>query len=185
MRTRGSAEELERRRRHAVDLFLDGEPPEDICRILDVSKSARYGWVKAVREHGPEALTAKTRTGARRLDDEQLAQLALALRQGSVAHGWINDLWTGKRVATLIQRLFGIVYTPEGTRDLGRGHPLDDGVVDGEGDGGFGEVHAVPVEGVVDMAGDELDLFGVRDAGEVLGSVEGEVCFVGASSGAL
>ena len=118
MRTRGSAEELERRRRHAVDLFLDGEPPEDICRILDVSKSARYGWVKAVREHGPEALTAKTRTGARRLDDEQLAQLALALRQGSVAHGWINDLWTGKRVATLIQRLFGIVYTPDHVRVL-------------------------------------------------------------------
>lgn len=120
MRTRGSAEELERRRcrRRAVELFMDGEPPEDICRILDVSKSALYGWVKIVRENGPDALTARKRTVPRRLNDEQLAQLVQALQQGSVAHGWANDLWTGERVATLIQRLFGVVYTPDHVRVL-------------------------------------------------------------------
>jgi hypothetical protein len=38
------------------------------------------------------------------------------LLQGASTHGWPNDLWTAARVATLIQRRFGIDYHPDHVR---------------------------------------------------------------------
>ena len=118
MRTPGSAEELERRRRRAVELVHRGEKPADVCRILGVTARALQLWLKTVREQGPDALAAKPKLGTRRLDEGQLDHLVSELQKGSVAHGWANDLWTGTRVATLIQRLFGVEYTPDHVRVL-------------------------------------------------------------------
>jgi transposase len=118
MRTKGSAEELERKRRRAVDLLEQGEKPADVIRILGVSPGALKLWRRAVREGGPDALAAKPRHVPKRLDETQLRQLAEELRKGSVAHGWANELWTGTRVATLIQRCFGVTYTPDHVRVL-------------------------------------------------------------------
>ena len=118
MRTKGSAEELERKRRRAVALLEQGEKPADIRRILGVSQSALKLWRRMVRERGHDALAAKPRHVPKRLDGEQLRQLAEELKKGSVAHGWANELWTGTRVAALIQRKFGVTYTPDHVRVL-------------------------------------------------------------------
>ena len=118
MRTKGSAEELERKRRRAVGLLERGEKPSDVRRILGVSPSALKAWRRVVRERGHDALAAKPRHVPKRLNEEQLRQLAEELKKGAVAHGWANELWTGTRVATLIQRRFGVTYTPDHVRVL-------------------------------------------------------------------
>lgn len=44
----------------------------------------------------------------RKLTADQLAELEQLLLQGATAHGWINDLWTTKRIAEMIRRHFRI-----------------------------------------------------------------------------
>ncbi len=56
--------------------------------------------------------------GPRQISDRQLRRLRVLLRQGAVAHGWSNQLWTAGRVAILIERHFGVRYHPEHVRKL-------------------------------------------------------------------
>jgi transposase len=64
-------------------------------------------------------LAAKPALGPKpQLTDQQLATLEALLKEGAVAHGWPNHLWTSKRVAVLIQRHFGIRYHPDHVRRL-------------------------------------------------------------------
>jgi|SRR5215468_2518182 len=117
MRPKGSPDELERRRTRAVQLLEQGESPEVVARILGVTLSSLHRWRRLARQR--EGLRAKPSPGRpRRLADEQLRQLEALLRQGAVAHGWPNHLWTAARVAALIRRYFGIDYHPEHVRKL-------------------------------------------------------------------
>ena len=118
MRPKGSAEELERRRRRAVKLMQEGESPTLIARILGVSRQSLYRWQDMARA-GPEGLCAKPPAGRkRRLNDPQLQKLETLLLQGAQAHGWPNDLWTAKRVTEVIRRRFGIKLHPEHVRHI-------------------------------------------------------------------
>jgi transposase len=47
-----------------------------------------------------------------KLSDDQLRQLRLLLLQGAEHHGWLNNLWTCARVATVIEKAFGVRYNP-------------------------------------------------------------------------
>src|SRR5262245_1012119 len=105
MRPRGTAAELERRRRRAVALVEGGESPSLVARILGVTRSSLRRWRRLARE--PSGLAAKPAWGPNpRLTECQLAALEALLEQGAVAHGWPNHLWTCKRVAALIERHF-------------------------------------------------------------------------------
>jgi transposase len=117
MRPVGSAEELERRRRRAITLLEQGERPAVIIRVLGISKTSFYRWRKAAL-HGEDGLSAKVREGNARLTVEQFAVLAMELRKGAMPHGWPNALWTGERVAVLVERLFHVRYTPDHIRVL-------------------------------------------------------------------
>ena len=94
MRPIGSAEELERRRRQAVEAVKRGR-------------------------QSPGGLTAKHHAGPKRLlsleHDPELERLLL---QGAQAHGWSNDLWTATRVAEIIRRHFNIDYHVEHVRHI-------------------------------------------------------------------
>jgi transposase len=46
------------------------------------------------------------------LTAEQRAQIPALLTKGAEAHGFIGDIWTTGRVATVIKRAFGIGYHP-------------------------------------------------------------------------
>jgi transposase len=112
MRPKGSPAELERRRIRAVELIERGESPGVVARILGVARPTLYRWCKAARSQ-PDGLAAKPHPGRTpTLSDKQLAHLEELLLSGATAHGWINDLWTGARVAVLIQRHFGVRLHP-------------------------------------------------------------------------
>jgi len=65
---------------------------------------------------GIEGLKSTTDEGNQgpdsQLDDQNREQLIELLEEGAQAHGWETDLWTSKRVATLIKDEFDIDYTP-------------------------------------------------------------------------
>src|SRR5216684_3925295 len=111
MRSKGTAAELERRRRRAVELVEQGEAPAVVARILGVTRSSLHRWRRMAR-YGT-GLAATPATGARRrLTDPQMKELEGLLDEGAPAHGFPNELWTSARVAQVIRRRFGVQYHP-------------------------------------------------------------------------
>lgn len=117
MRPTGTAAELERRRRRAVQLLEQGEAPAVVARILGVARPTLYRWRSLARRG--QGLTAKPVPGAkRRLTDPQLRKLEGLLDKGAPAHGFPNELWTAARVAQVIQRHFDVKYHPDYVRRM-------------------------------------------------------------------
>ena len=113
----GTAAELERRRRRAVELVHQGESPATVARIFGVHETSLHRWRRMARS--ASGLTSKPHPGLTpRLAADQLAQLEALLLQGAKQHGWPNDLWTADRVAVLVQRHFGVRYHPEHVRKV-------------------------------------------------------------------
>jgi transposase len=113
----GTAAELERRRRRAVQLVDNGESPSTVARILGVHETTIHRWRRLARTDA--GLNARPHPGPTpRLSDTQLLQLEALLLQGAEYHGWPNQLWTADRVAALVQRHFGITYHAEHLRKV-------------------------------------------------------------------
>src|SRR5215469_7206488 len=111
----GTAAELERRRRRAVELLDQGESPTTIARILGVHETSVHRWRRMAREGA--GLSAKPHPGPTPLlSTEKWLQLQQLLLRGASKHGWPNGLWTAARVAALIKRHFGVDYHPEHVR---------------------------------------------------------------------
>ena len=105
----GSAAELERRRRRAVEAVASGQRPGDVARTLGVARASVYRWLELAKR--TDGLAAKPHPGpATRLSATQHKRLAKLLLQGAKAHGWSNELWTCARIAVLIQRHFGVSF---------------------------------------------------------------------------
>jgi transposase len=117
MRTKGTAPELERRRRRAVELVEQGESPVVVARILGVHVTSIHRWRRMARK--PHGLDAQPTPGRpRRLSDYHLHKLERFLLQGAKKHGWPNQLWTADRVARLIRERFGLSFHPEHVRKI-------------------------------------------------------------------
>src|SRR4051794_4370736 len=113
----GTAEELERRRRRAVELVRQGESRATVARVLGVHPKSLARWLRQAKL--PGGLDARPQTGPPPgLSDEQLARLEALLRLGAKHHGWPNQLWTASRVTRLIKLHFGIDYHPEHVRKI-------------------------------------------------------------------
>jgi len=109
MRPPGSPEELERRRRRAVDLLTAGASITEVARRLGCSHSSVILWRDAVARRGPTALTAKPAPGRPpKLTARQRATLPRLLLRGAAAWGFETELWTTQRIATVIHREFGV-----------------------------------------------------------------------------
>jgi len=105
----GSAAELERRRRQAVEAVAQGESPEAVARVVGVNRCSVFRWLNMARQ--PDGLAAKPHPGpAPRLSPQQHRHLEDLLLQGAKAHGWPNQLWTCARIRVLIQRHFGVSF---------------------------------------------------------------------------
>src|ERR1043165_5030962 len=118
MRPKGTAEELERKRRWAVHLLDQGESPSLVARILGVARPSLYRW-KNLAQSGPEGLSPKpppARPCAFSPTDQR--RLEFLLMAGASAHGWANDLWTAPRVREMIRRHFRISYHVEHVRRI-------------------------------------------------------------------
>src|SRR5262245_36035899 len=82
----GTAAELERRRRRAVDLVAQGETRATVARILGVHPKTLARWLRRARQ--PGGLAAKPQLGPRPgLSDDHLHQLERLLLQGAQAAG--------------------------------------------------------------------------------------------------
>jgi transposase len=117
MRPKGSAAELERRRRRATALCEEDHSQAEVARRVGASESSVHRWRRAVRRKN--GLAAKPHPGRpRRLTAAQHRRLERALRKGATAHGWSNDLWTAARVAVVIKHTFGVSYHVEHVRHI-------------------------------------------------------------------
>ena len=109
MRPQGSPEELERRRRRGIELLTDGASVTEVARRLGCSHSSVILWREAVRRRGPTALAAKPAPGRPpKLTAAQRRRVPGLLMRGAPAWGFDTDLWTTRRIATVIQRAFGV-----------------------------------------------------------------------------
>lgn len=103
----------EGRRLRALALHEDGWSGCAIAEALGVTPGAVSQWLKRARDGGAEALRDHPPPGPpRRLSDAQAEQVLAVLRQGAEAAGFLGEVWTTKRVATVIQRECGIRYHP-------------------------------------------------------------------------
>lgn len=111
MRTKGTAAELEVRRRIAADLLGNGKNPAEVVELLGVSLSSAKRWKKVIERDGPAGLAAKPHPGPRpKLSEDQRDLLCDLLVAGALAAGFATNLWTCFRVSDLIQRRFGVSY---------------------------------------------------------------------------
>jgi transposase len=114
MRTQGSAEELERRRREAVRLLESGLSAGEVARQLGVAERSVRHWRQLARERGDDALAAIPHPGKpSKLTTRQRNGLRIRLLNGARAGGFDSDLWTCRRVQQLIQRRYNVVYHVE------------------------------------------------------------------------
>lgn len=108
---RRNSEQLEKRRLEGYRLLQAGDEPSAVARRLGVSAAAVSKWKRQAMRRGAAALKSKGPPGPKaRLSAAQKECLRRALLQGALAHGWENDLWTLRRVAHLVRRLFRLHY---------------------------------------------------------------------------
>lgn len=104
----------EARRLQAWKLHQQGWSQRAIADLLEVHAASVSRWLK--RAHlagGARALHRRQAPGAaKRLPRAQWPRLRALLRRGAEAHGFHGALWNRLRVATLIEREFGVVYSP-------------------------------------------------------------------------
>jgi transposase len=104
---------LQARRLLAAELFAAGVRQAEVARQLKVSAQAVSVWHGRWKEGGTDGLHSRGPSGpAPRLSDGQLAQVEQALLEGAAAHGFVGELWTLDRIATVIQRLTGVQHHP-------------------------------------------------------------------------
>ena len=114
MRPKGSAVELEARRRQAVALLQDGRSNTEVARLVGADLSSVKRWKRAVAAGGLTVLVAKPNRGrSPKLSPAQRLELAAIVRAGPIAAGFRTDLWTCKRVAEVIRQRFSVEYHPD------------------------------------------------------------------------
>ncbi len=107
-RTEGASEKI---RKAAVKAVLSGQKQNHVAKVFGVWPTAVCNWMRLYRKGGFAALKATISSGRPpKLGKKQREHLAELLKRGALAAGFQNELWTGKRVAWLIKKEFGIVY---------------------------------------------------------------------------
>lgn len=112
-KARRPLEWLEGRRLRAWALHEAGWTGKAIAAALGATEGAVSQWLKRARAGGEAALRRRVAAGRTpRLTAEQRARLPDLLSYGAEAYGFLGEVWTTKRVATVIQREFGVRYHP-------------------------------------------------------------------------
>lgn len=109
----------EARRLRAWELRELGWKPVRIAEALGVTRGAVSQWFKRAEADGKAALYGCKHSGPKpRVSREQLEQLPALLKQGAEAYGFRGEVWTCTRVAAVIEREFGVTYTPQHVGNL-------------------------------------------------------------------
>jgi transposase len=106
-------ERLQARRLRAAELFAIGVRQAEVARQLGVSAQAVSVWHARWKARGTEALHSRGPTGPTpKVSDAQLERVEQALLEGAGANGFVGELWTLDRIATVIERLTGVQHHP-------------------------------------------------------------------------
>jgi transposase len=106
-------------RKLAVDaVHTRGCSPESVADVLGISRSSLYDWLRRYREGGYDALDTRYAPGSAPLMtpemDEWLTDTVLST--DPTQHGYDSLLWTGRLLAELLEKRFGVKVRP-GTVD--------------------------------------------------------------------
>ena len=104
-------DEAAKKRLRAGRMLKAGKRPAEVAQAVGVARQTVYTWKALLDEGGIDALRAVPPRGRpAKLDEVQLVGLRRALLQSPTEHGFGTELWTLKRVATLVERLYGVKY---------------------------------------------------------------------------
>ena len=118
MRSNGTAQELEARRRLAVARVEEGWSQREVAAFLDVHPVTVAKWVARFRDHGADALAATPTPGRPRfLTPAQEKKVLGWLADPPSKHGFRTDLWTARRVAELIRTRLNVAFHPHYLRE--------------------------------------------------------------------
>lgn len=103
--------EASKRRVKAGRLLLAGKGCAEVADAVGVARQTIYTWKRLLDEGGIDALRSVPERGRpAQLDDAQLAAVRAAILQNPIEHGFGTELWTLKRVGTVIERLNGVRF---------------------------------------------------------------------------
>ena len=113
MRPQGTAQQLEKRRRHAIQLIRMGKNLSAVARAVSASASSVFRWYQAYQATGVRGLRPHPTPGRPpKLSASQKRRLVKVLLKGPLATGYRTDLWTLQCVAEVIDQQFGVQYHP-------------------------------------------------------------------------
>lgn len=113
MRTRGSADELESRRRLAVERVSEGYSTQEVADFLGVDPSTVRRWLAAFRDRGDAGLVGRPVSGRPSKLTPTQEKIALRwLTESPTHHGFETELWTAARLGQLIREEFGVGLNP-------------------------------------------------------------------------
>jgi transposase len=103
--------EAAKRRVKAGRMLLGGKGCAEVALATGVARQTVYTWKRLLDEGGIDALRAVPERGRPpQLDQAQRAALRAALMRSPTSQGFGTELWTLKRVGTLIERLHGVRF---------------------------------------------------------------------------
>ena len=101
----------EGRRLRAWDLHQQGWSQKQIAIAMGVTQGAVSQWIARGRAGGTVALRNGSHPGATpKLTQDQRERLPDLLKRGAEAYGFVGDVWTQARIASVIKREFGVTY---------------------------------------------------------------------------
>lgn len=113
MRPPGTAQQLEKRRRQAMQLLKAGKSLSVVARAVSASVSSVFRWHQTFQAKGLRGLRPQPTPGRPpKLSESQKRKLVQVLLKGPLAAGYRTDLWTLQRVAKVIGQQFGVQYHP-------------------------------------------------------------------------
>ena len=103
---------LEERRCEGMRLLGRRIPQAEVARRLGVTPAAVCKW-EARRKAHPGAAWRRRRLGKPpKLTMRHKKQLRAALQKGAQAHGFLNELWTLRRIAQVLESVCGVRLHP-------------------------------------------------------------------------
>jgi transposase len=104
--------EATKKRLRAGRMLLVGKGCAEVALAVGVARQTVHTWKRLLEEGGIDALRqVRERGRPAQLDEEQLAAVRATLLQSPTEHGFGGtELWTLKRVGTVIQRMHGVRF---------------------------------------------------------------------------
>jgi len=111
MRLKGSSAVLLARRMKAIKLLDEDLSLNEIARMIGCNASSVMRWRDRWLAGGEDGLQVRVSPGRpSRMSRAEKRRLLRCLVRGPLEFGWTTDIWTTRRIVTLIKNEFGISY---------------------------------------------------------------------------